>query len=165
MLNYILNRMRRCVSVKVSPKVWRLRSGKRIIVYYICDGDGWPISWMYLTQRKGWKAWEVTQVWTFPEHRGKGLAESLYRTAVDVDGLLLASGNSHTPHSQAVWRSFIRRRLFHIWAQDFKDLSQTSAVEVEDDELHCALPIYLRPHPHGRPRSDVRLLAIRKDTS
>lgn len=163
MYEYVLNRMRSCVSEKVAPHVWRMKSGKVRRIYYICDSGGWPVSWLYLTQRRGWKAWEVTQVWTFPEHRGKGHAEMLYKAAVNSDRLLLASGNLHTQYSQALWRSFIRRRLFNIWAQDFKNLSSTSLVDVEDDELQCDLPIYIEPAAYERPSTDVRLLALRKD--
>lgn len=162
MHEYVLNRMKVCVSEKVTPKVWKLQSGLYRQVYYICDANGWPASWLYLTQRKGWKAWEVAQVWTFPEHRGKGQAETLYKAAINADGILLASGNLHTQYSQAMWRSFIRRRLFNVWAQDFKDLSHTSTVDVEDGELECGLPIYIDPGTR-RPTSDVRLLALRKD--
>lgn len=163
MYHYVLNRMRACVSTKVAPKVWRIDSGRFRKIYYICDQQGWPVSWLYLTQRKGWKAWEVAQIWTFPEHRGKKHAETLYKAAINGDGILLASGNLHTQYSQAMWRSFIRRRLFNIWAQDFKDLHQTSRVEVDGNELDCTLPIYIQPNARVRPRHDVRLLAYRKD--
>lgn len=161
MYDYVLNRMRRCVSHRVAPKVWRLDSGQRTKLYYICDDEGWPVSWLYLTQRKGWRAWEVAQIWTFPEHRGKKHAETLYKAAINGDGILLASGNLHTQYSQAMWRSFIRRRLFNVWAQDFKKLASTSSVAVTGDELECDLPIYINPG-YRRPKSDVRLLALRK---
>jgi len=163
MRNYVLNRMQRCISEKVTSKVWRIQSGKRSRIYYICDSDGWPISWLYLTQRKHWAAWEVVQIWTFPEFRGRGYAEKLYRTAINIDGILLASGNLHTQFSQAMWKSFISRGVFNIWAQDFKNLSKTSTVEVENGELICSLPIYVDPGLN-RPSTDVRLIAISKET-
>ncbi len=163
MHGYVLNRMRSCVSEKVAPKVWRMQSGQTRRIYYICDDAGWPVSWLYLTQRKGWAAWEVAQIWTFPEHRGKGHAETLYKAAINSDGILLASGNLHTQYSQAMWRSFIRRRLFNVWAQDFKNLTSTALVDIEEDELECELPIYIQPSSWKRPSTDVRLLALRKD--
>lgn len=162
MYKYVLNRMRTCVSYRVVPKVWRIESGLYRRIYYTCDAGGWPVSWLYLSRRKGWEAWEVAQIWTFPEHRGQGHAERLYRAAVNADGILLASGKLHTQYSQALWRSFIRRKIFNIWAQDFKDLGQTSTVEVDDDEMLCHLEIYIDPG-YRRPKSDVRLLALRKE--
>jgi len=165
MHDYVLNRMRNCISEKVAPRVWKMESGLYRRIYYICDERGWPVSWLYLTQRKGWKAWEVAQIWTFPEHRGKGHAETLYKAAVNSDGILLASGNLHTQYSQAMWRSFIRRNLFNVWAQDFKNLSATSLVSVDEDgQLECNLPIYINPGLR-RPTTDVRLLALRKETT
>ncbi len=163
MHDYVLNRMLTCVSHKVAPKVWRMDSGLYRRIYYICDEADWPVSWLYLTQRKGWQAWEVTQIWTFPEHRGKRHAETLYKSAVNRDGVLLASGNLHTQYSQALWRSFIRRNLFNVWAQDFKHLDRVAQVEVDGDQLECELPIYIKPSGKSRPATDVRLLALRKD--
>ena len=162
MYDYVLNRMKVCVSEKVAPKVWKMHSGKYRRFYYICDDLGYPVSWLYLTQKRGWVAWEVAQIWTFPEHRGKGYAELLYKAAINIDGVLLASGNLHTQYSQSMWRSFIRRRLFNVWAQDFKNLSKTSTVEVDDDLLVCDLPVYTNQGIR-RLQSDVRLLALKKE--
>ena len=163
MYDYVCNRITRLPSERVSPGIWRINSGKTYRIYYTVDSAGFPISWLYLSKKKGWQAWEVAQIWTFPEHRGKGIAERLYKAAINHDGILLASGNLHTQYSQAMWRSFISKKLFNIWAQDFKDLSRTSTVEVEDEELFCDLEIYQLPRLHRPRKTDVRLLAMRKD--
>lgn len=158
---YLLKRMKVKGLVRVGG-VDRLMGGSHVRTYLIRDREGQPVSWLYLTRRPGWTAWEVSQVWTFPEHRGKGHVQRLYKAAVNHDRLLLASGNLHTQYSQALWRSFIRRKTFHIWAHDFRNLEDTSTVDVEDDELICDLPIYTKPVV-GRPPTDVRLLALKKD--
>jgi len=166
-LEYLCNRMARIESQRVRDGVWRIDSGAHLKLYYTVDRAGWPTSWIWLWQRPGWKAWEVTSVWTFPEQRGRGLASLLYRSAVNTDGLLLASGNLHTQYSQALWRKFIRAGTFTIWAQDFKHLDRTSLVEIDTDadELLCDLEIYQEPKRHHPRRTDVRLLALRKDRS
>lgn len=163
MYDYVCNRITRLPSHYVGSGVCRIDSGRSYKIYYLVDEAGFPISWLYLSQRKGWRAWEVAQIWTFPQHRGKRLAERLYKAAINLDGILLASGNLHTQYSQAMWRRFISKGLFNIWAQDFKNLERTSTVEVEDDELFCDLEIYQPPKLHRPRRTDVRLLALRKD--
>lgn len=165
MHRYVLNRMKVCPSIKVAPKVWRLDSGEHRRIYYTCDHLGWPTSWLYLRRRKGWQAWEVEQVWTFPEHRGQGLAETLYKAAINRDGILLASGFVHSPHSRALWARFVAKRLFNIWAQDLIHLDRTADVYLDDDgAVSSPLSIY---HPlstwQPRKQGDVRLLALRKD--
>lgn len=119
--------------------------------------QGRPVAWLYLGRRSTWSAWEVRQVFVFPELRGHGLATRIYKAAVNVDGLLLASGKSQSRTSRALWRRFIERRTFTVWAQDFNDLRRHAGVEYHDDELYCPLPVYtLNPTKH-----DVRLLAVR----
>lgn len=166
MYDYVCNRISRLQSRHVKGPVWRIDSGRHIKIYYIVDDGGYPASWLYLQQKTGWVAWEVAQVWTFPAHRGQKHAELLYKAAINTDGILLASGNLHTQYSMAMWRSFVRRGLFNVWAQDFKKLERTSVVDFDSDEnaIDCALPIYEQPKGYRRPRTDVRLLAIRKDT-
>ena len=164
MQRYVLNRMKACPSVKVAPKVWRLQSGEHRRVYYTCDQAGWPISWLYLERRRGWQAWEVEQVWTFPEHRGQGLAEGLYRAAINQDGALLLSGFVQSAHSRALWARFVRRGTFTIWAQDIRNLDRTGDVYLDEDGLLSSpLPIY---HPLSTwdppSQGDVRLLALRR---
>ena len=162
MLDYVTNRIKACRSVRVARDVLRIESGLYHRIYYIRDDAGKPASWLYLTRRRGWQAWEVGQIWTFPEHRGKKHAERLYKAAINNDLLLLASGNLHTQYSQAMWRSFIRRGLFNIWAQDFRNLESAAIVEVDEDRLECDLPIYLKPSKIVGRHADVRLLATRK---
>jgi GNAT superfamily N-acetyltransferase len=119
--------------------------------------NGHPVAWLYLGRRPQWKAWEVRQVWVFPELRGHGLAARLYRAAINVDGIILAAGKSHTKTSRALWKRFIERETFNIWAQDFNDLNQRSGVTVYDDELYCSLQLYTA-YP---AKQDVRFVAVR----
>lgn len=164
MYSYVQGRIERCESRSVAPGVKMLHSGSSRRIYYVLDNND-PIAWLFLVRRPGWQAWEVHQIWAFPEHRGKGLAQRLYSAAINADGVFLASGNLHTQYSQALWKSFIKKRLFNIWAQDFRDLSKTSEVlyDADLDELICDLPIYKNDIVRGEPRVDVRLLALRKD--
>lgn len=120
--------------------------------------NGQPVAWLYLGRRPTWKAWEVRQVWVFPELRGHGLAARIYRAAVNVDGIILAAGKSHTKTSRALWKRFIEHDTFNIWAQDFNNLSLRSTVEIVDDEVYCPLPLYTRWHS----KHDVRFVAVRK---
>ena len=76
---------------------------------------------------------------------------------MNVDGIILASGKTQSKSSRALWRRFIERDTFNIWAQDFNDLRQRSSVEFHEDELHCTLPVYERYHS----KYDVRLIAVR----
>jgi GNAT superfamily N-acetyltransferase len=136
--------------------VVRIWGGETTTSYAIVV-NGHPVAWMYLGRRPTWKAWEVRQVFVFPELRGHGLASRIYRAAVNVDQIILASGKSQSKTSRALWRRFIERDTFNIWAQDFNDLKLRAAVEYYDDELYCALPVYERAHS----RHDVRLIAVR----
>jgi GNAT superfamily N-acetyltransferase len=117
-----------------------------------------PVAWLALVRKSRWVAYEVTQVWVFPELRGLGLAQRLYKAAVNNDRLLVASGVTQSKSSRALWKSFIEKDTFKIWAQDFKNLDVHAGVEYHDDELHCVLPVYVKEE---HPIHDVRLLAYR----
>jgi len=168
MLDYIHNRLRYCELHEVNRLVSRIDSGKKTKIYIIFDNDDEPIAWLYLVRKNGWKAWEVMQSWCYPEHRGKGYGTKLYQAAINDDGLLLSSGNIHSKYSRAVWCSFVKKGLFNIWAQDFRNLDRTSGVEYDPDEnaLDCELELYDYRTSYEdffykyRPQ-DVRLLATR----
>lgn len=117
-----------------------------------------PVAWLYLVQKPGWVAWEVKHAFTYPQLQGHGLMTRIYRTAVNKDGIVLASGKTQAVGSRALWARFIRTNTFMIWAQDFKNLDQRSLVWFEDDEIQCNIELYTKsPVPH-----DVRLIAVRK---
>jgi hypothetical protein len=132
--------------------------GGRCTRTYAIIVHGHPVAWLCLARRPKWGAWEVRQVWVFPELRGHGLAQRIYRAAVNQDGILLASGKTQSKTSRALWRTFIKRDTFNIWAQDFNNLRLRSLVELDDDELLCDLPVYT----WNTTKHDVRLLAMRK---
>jgi GNAT superfamily N-acetyltransferase len=114
-----------------------------------------PMSWLCLWQKTNWWAYAVEQLWTFPEFRGRGHAKALYKAAIDVDTIMIASGKLHTKYSKALWESFVRKKTFNIWAHDFKDLRRWCDV-YWDDELCSRMPLYDGP-------GDIRLVALRKN--
>jgi len=98
------------------------------------------------------------QVFVFEAFRGKGLAKRLYQAAINDDGIILASGATQSKSSRALWKNFISRRLFDIFAIDYKDMSKRSQVFIDDSgEIWCALDIYSESKS-----ADVRLIATRK---
>lgn len=117
-----------------------------------------PVAWLYLERQRGWQAWEVRQVFVLPEFRGRGYATRLYKAAVNVNGIILASGKTKSKTSRALWQRFIEQNTFNVWAHDFKDLSSCAEIVFDEGELICALPVYTRK----QTRHDVRLIAIRK---
>jgi GNAT superfamily N-acetyltransferase len=117
-----------------------------------------PVAWLYLTRKAGWAAWEVLQVFVFPELRGHGLASKIYKAAVNHDGILLASGKTQSKSSRKLWKQLIETNAFHVWAQDFKNLDLRAGVEYYDDELYCELPVYTR----DATKHDVRFVAHRR---
>jgi hypothetical protein len=127
------------------------------------DTRGMPIAWLYLGKRPTWKAWEVRQVWVFPDWRGEGLAAKIYKAAVNKEGIILASGKTQAKSARALWLKLVRDEVFNIWAQDFNDLDLRSAVWFEDDMLHSDLELYVNPRRGWYSlKHDVRLIAIRK---
>lgn len=155
---YILRRIEagKCESVGRTGVV-RIDGGPCTRTYAITP-NGQPVAWLYLSRRPQWQAWEVRQVWVFPEVRGHGLAQRCYRAAVNGDQIILASGKSQSKTSRQLWQRFIEKDTFNVWAQDFKDLKLSAPVHFEDGELQCDLPVYTRLHD----KHDIRLVAIRK---
>ena len=137
--------------------VIEVHGGKCITSYVICD-EWEPIGWIYLKRRRTWAAWEVAQTFVLKDYRGNGYAERLYKTAINVDGVLLASGCSHTKFSMGLWKKFIKNKTFEIWAHDFRNVSSCAQVIYEDGEVLCALPLYHSPWG----KQDVRLIASRR---
>jgi GNAT superfamily N-acetyltransferase len=137
--------------------------------YYVCMGhseDGWgPVSWLLLRKRPRWKAWEVEQVWTFPQHRGKGLALRLYRAAIEHDGLTVASGRSHTKHSRAFWEKLVKKGIFKIWAQYPACSADPNPRKFKVDwcrmtaSIKCAIPLYATRQYSDPKVARVRLFA------
>lgn len=132
--------------------------GGRCTVSYAIIVNGHPVAWLYLARRPNWTAWEVRQVWVFPELRGHGLAQRIYRAAINHDALILASGKTQSKSSRQLWQRFIEKDTFNIWAQDFNDLRQRASVVYHEDELYCELPVYTR----HKDKHDIRLIATRK---
>lgn len=133
--------------------------GRVYYAVFVDTGKGRrPVGWLRLHRQVGWSAWEVEQLWVFPEYRGRGLAGHLYKAAINGDGLMVASGKTHTKHSKALWESFVRKETFNIWAHDFKDLTSRHEVLWEDNEIFCALELY----SPSKSKSDVRLIAIKR---
>jgi len=117
-----------------------------------------PVAWLYLWREPEWVSWEVMQVFVFEAFRGKGLAKRLYQAAINDDGIILASGATQSKSSRALWKNFISRRLFDIFAIDYMDMSKRSQVFIDDSgEIWCALDIYSESKS-----ADVRLIATRK---
>lgn len=153
---YILQRIvKRNFSHVGKTGVIKIESGNSL-AYAVVDDYGRPIAWVFLRRRPKWVAFEVHQTYVLQKHRRKGLAEKLYRAAVN-DGIVLVSGGSHTKYSKKMWAKFIERKLFRVWAHDLKDLSRTAEIEY-DEGLICDLPLYHRPSN----KMDVRIIAIRK---
>ena len=115
-------------------------------------------------QRPGWTAWEVEQLWVFPAFRGKGIASTLYRAVVNQDGMLLASGKTHTKYSKALWERFIRKQTFTIWAHDFANLDKWCDVVWDEDsgEVFSRLSLYTNVGNSDKIGKDVRLIALKK---
>lgn len=125
---------------------------------YVVTNHSEPIAWLYLKARPGWAAYEVHQVFVQKEYRGQGLAQKLYKAAINTDGCLVASGPSHSKYSMGLWKKFIQDQTFNIWAHDFKNVQLRCPVQYEDGELMCELPLYTRiPGKH-----DIRLVAERR---
>jgi hypothetical protein len=129
------------------------------VVATIENGVMHPFAWLYLWRKPGWYAWEVVQVFVHEELRGAGYATLLYRTAIEIDGVTIASGESQSKFSRALWKSFVRNKTFDIYAIDYWNLKDRSQVFIEDDEVWCTLDIYETARTQRR---DVRLIATKR---
>jgi GNAT superfamily N-acetyltransferase len=132
--------------------------GKYTTTYAIVVEDE-PIAWLYLRSRPGWAALEVRQVFVHKDFRGQKLAQRLYKAAINTDGCLLASGPSHSKYSMGLWKKFIQKKTFNIWAHDFNNTRLHCQVEYDENgDLQCEFPVYTRlPGKH-----DIRFVAERK---
>lgn len=155
--------LRRRVQLERFRKVGRtgvieIPGGRYTTTYAIVLEDE-PIAWLYLRARPGWAAFEVRQVFSHKDFRGQGLAQRLYKAAINTDGCLVASGPSHSKYSMGLWKKFIKNRTFNIWAHDFNNVRLRCPVEVDEDgELECEFPVYQRlPGKH-----DIRFVAEKK---
>jgi len=145
-----------------SAGVIRIRCSKNKLAYAVCDyfkEQFTPVGWIWLSRKPKWVAYEVQQTFVLKDYRGNGYAEKLYKAAINTDGLLLASGCSHTKYSTGLWSKFVREKTFNVWAQDFKNLNRISQV-TEDDGKVSAFGIEVYHSPFAS--QDVRLLALRK---
>jgi len=160
---YLIEHMRRGWSWVGNTRVAKIectKTGKAYAMLDVVNGACVPVGWIWLRRRAKWTAYEVHQTFVLKNYRGMGYAETMYKAAVNVDGVLLASGPSHTKYSAGLWRKFVRNSTFNVWAQDFKNLGRTSQVYLEDDKLVSTsnLDIYHLPYSW----QDVRLVAQRK---
>lgn len=141
-------------------RIIRVHVDKFSIVYVLINSDTLDIGgWLYLIRTPRWVAYEVQQTFLFKHCRGQGLGPMLYKAAIDSDGLLLASGCSHTKFSRAMWKNFIKKKTFKIWAHDFLRLDKHSHVSIdEDDQFECDLDIYTK----NPMLTDVRFIAEKR---
>lgn len=122
-----------------------------------------PVAWLYLWQDQDWQAWEVMQVFVFEKLRGQGLAKKLYKVAINHDNIIMASGLTQSSSSRALWKSFIQKNTFDVYAIDYWNMKDRSQVfwDKDNDEIWCTLDIYYTGKPELQDR-DVRLIATRK---
>lgn len=124
-----------------------------------------PKGWIEVWRRKGWKGWDASQTWVFPEFRGKGLARRFYRAIIDIDGEILYSGASHSRYARRLWASFVRDGLFAMHAQNLDNCRERCDVVWADDQLYSAIPLYSDSHDQKQRtklKRDIRLVAYRK---
>lgn len=145
-------------------KILHFTKNEHECLYAVCvkhKNDLRPIAWLNLWRAPGWKSWEVIQVFVFEKLRGQGLAKLLYKAAINTEGLIVSSGITQSKSSRSLWKSFVQKELFDIYAIDFTDLRSRSQVlfDKEHDELWCSLEIYSAVDPKIQ---DVRLIATRK---
>lgn len=137
------------------------RDNPTVLSYAVLD-EGQPVAWLKLKCKPGWAAFEVKHVWVEPEYRGCGLTESIYRAAINHDGIMIASGITQTKWARALWARFVRDDIFHIWAQDLNDLDRVAPVFYDEGEVYTSLPhLYTRDFKIYK-KHDVRLIAVKK---
>lgn len=165
MYRYLYRKIQRGHYERVgSSGVLRFRCGKECLAYAITvkhNGDLRPIAWLYLWQKPNWRAWEVMHVFVFEKLRGRGLAKRLYQAAINLDGLIMASGKSQSKTSRALWSGFVKNKTFDIYAIDYWDMKQRSQVFWDDefDEIYCDLTLWTKVQEQD---SDVRMIATRR---
>lgn len=166
MYRYLFRKIQRGQYDRLPGGIIRLPCGKGCLAYAILrkhENHVRPVGWLYLYQKPGWAAWEVLQVYVFENFREQGLGKKLYEAAINHDGLIMASGKTQSKYSRAVWKSFVKRGAFDVYAVDYRDLKIGAEVLFDPDfnELICDLPIYESDYMNHR---DVRLIATRNKT-
>jgi len=146
-------------------KIVRIESYKNCVVYAAVvsiKGELKPVAWLSLWRHPEWVAWEVIQLFAHEEFRGQGLAKELYKAAINIDRILLASGKTQSKYSRALWASFVRDSTFNIYAIDYLNFECRSQVtwDTIDQRIESNIDIY-KLH-HFADKSDVRLVASRK---
>lgn len=168
---FIARRLAHDDTRRVAPGTWCIQGtgvgNRRYYAYFKNTEHGYrPVAWLLLEYRASLQAYGVEQVWTFPEHRDKGLALRLYRAAVDVDGLTIASGRSHTKYSKAFWEKLIRLGTFKIWAQQTGSGASPRKHKVEwcrkTKQVQCKTQLYTQYKKPDTAILKVRLYAKRK---
>lgn len=154
MLSYIERRLKHGKFRRIDRGVVCVLGGS-CTTTYVKLVRGRPVAWLYLGRRPAWHAWEVKQVWVYPEYRRSGAATLLYKIAVNHEGLTVASGKTQAKGARALWERFVKNRTFNLYAIDFNDLNQRCVVWYEDEELHSRLELYGK---YGS-QADVRLVA------
>ena len=100
--------------------------------YYAALYEGEPVAFLYLEAIPDMVALEESVVWVSPEHRGRGLAEVLYRIFIENDGGILVSDSLHTEGGIALWNKFVAEGIFKVFAFDICE--EGAPAEVEWDE-------------------------------
>lgn len=140
-----------------SGGVMFVKLDRKTSAFAICDG--WePIGWVYLTSWGG-GVYEVSQTFVLSAYRGNRYAEKLYKTAVNRVGITLMSGPCHSKYSRGLWKRFIEKRAFDIWADDMCAKKSQTPVKYVGNDLICDLEVY---HDLDDEK-DVRLFARRKN--
>lgn len=134
--------------------------------YYVLMTEGddpCPMGWLWLWRYPDWKGWDETQIWIFPEFRGRGLSPLLYKAAIDDDGQTLYTGQSHTKYTKGLWEKFVREGTYNIHAHDIANLKSFCDVVWDEDEIYSKLPLYEdEKHRRRNVKRDIRLVATKK---
>lgn len=150
---------------RVSGSVIKVQYSKNELFYVITANhrdELRPVAWLYLWRKPKWVAYEPLQVFTMPMHRGLGLSKKLYKAAVIIDGIILASGKTQTSASMGLWKSFVKSNTFDIYAIDYWDMGRQSQVfwDKDQDEVWCSLDVYF--NTKQTQTQDIRFIATRK---
>lgn len=155
-------------SRKIKSDVRRLDGlGKGLTIYFLTVVETpkglRPSGWLWLQRRKDWFAYEVQQLFIFPDFRGCGIATRLFDAAINHQKIMVASGKTHTNTSRSMWESFVRKKKFNIWAHDFDDLNNTSEVFWDEDEIFSQINLYsVLQNGAIIEKNNVRLVATAK---
>lgn len=129
------------------------------------DGEFVVFGWVLLEHPKHrWESYQVAQSYVFKCVRGQGWAKLIYDVMINVEKLILASGDQQSRSARDFWKGLVKSERFHIWAHDFANLDVYEPViyDEENDEVWSILPIYQDHKKHRRYIQDIRLIAIKK---